>query len=92
MNNLYGVTSIGLLGYTGEPDKLLDALSERIVHRGRIYFIDYDRVFKLFRAPDWLRNRKELIERFKKHGFHVTYEIEKGWLWDTIHISGYKIK
>jgi len=92
VKGMHGVTSIGLLGYTGEPDKLLDALSKRVVHRGRIYFIDYDRVFKLFRAPDWIRNRHDLILRFRKHGFHVSYEIDKGWLWDTIHISGYKIK
>jgi APA family basic amino acid/polyamine antiporter/amino acid efflux transporter len=92
IKNIHGATSIGLLGYTSDPDKLLDSLSERVVHRGRIYFIDYDRVFKLFRAPDWLRNRHDLIIRFKKHGFHVSYEIDKGWFWDTIHISGYKIK
>jgi ubiquinone/menaquinone biosynthesis C-methylase UbiE len=92
IKGLHGATSIGLLGYTSDPDKLLDSLSKRVVHRGRIYFIDYDRVFKLFRAPDWLRNRHDLIIRFKKHGFHVSYEIDKGWFWDTIHISGYKIK
>ena len=92
IKNIHGVTSIGLLGYTSEPDKLLDSLSKRVVHRGRIYFIDYDRIFKLFRAPDWLRNPHDLILRFQKHGFHVSYEVDKGWFWDTIHISGYKIK
>jgi ubiquinone/menaquinone biosynthesis C-methylase UbiE len=92
IKGVHGATSIGLLGYTSEPDKLLDSLSKRVVHRGRIYFIDYDHVFKLFRAPDWLRNRHDLILKFKKHGFNVSYEIDKGWFWDTIHISGYKIK
>jgi len=92
IKGVHGATSIGLLGYTGDPDKLLTSLSKRVVTRGRIYFIDYDRVLKLFRAPDWLRNRHDLILKFKKHGFHVSYEIDKGWFWDTIHISGYKIK
>jgi len=92
IKGIHGATSIGLLGYTGDPDKLLTSLSKRVVNRGRIYFIDYDRVLKLFRAPDWLRNRHDLILKFKKHGFHVSYEIDKGWFWDTIHISGYKIK
>ena len=60
--------------------------------KGRIYFIDYDRVFKLFRAPEWLRDDKEIQKMFNGAGFRITVKRDKGFFWDTIHIAGWKYK
>ena len=92
IKDMHGVASIGLLGYTPEPAKFIEALSKRVAKRGRIYFIDYDKVFKFFKAPEWLRDKEKTLELFRKHGFNVTYEIDKGIFWNTIHISGFKYK
>tara|TARA_Y100000310_G_scaffold335673_1_gene418295 strand:+ start:1801 stop:3672 length:1872 start_codon:yes stop_codon:yes gene_type:complete len=92
VHSLHGATSIGLLGYLSEPEKVLKALSLRMAKKGRIYFIDYDRVFKLFRAPEWLRADKEIQKMFDGAGFRVTVTRNKGFFWDTIHIAGWKYK
>jgi amino acid transporter len=92
VHSLHGATSIGLLGYLSEPEKVLKALSLRMTKKGRIYFIDYDRVFKIFRAPEWLQNDKEIQKIFDDVGFRVTVRRDKGFFWDTLHIVGWKYK
>tara|TARA_Y100000034_G_C6903889_1_gene418874 strand:+ start:2613 stop:4484 length:1872 start_codon:yes stop_codon:yes gene_type:complete len=92
IHTLHGATSIGLLGYLSDPDKVLTELSNRMVQRGRIYFIDYDKIFKVFRAPEWLRKEETTVARFAKHGFNIKFRREKGIFWDTIHIAGWKFK
>ena len=92
ITNIHGVASIGLLGYTPEPEKFIEALSKRVVKRGRVYFIDYDRVFKFFKAPEWLRDKEKTLNMFRKHGFQINYEIDRGLFWNTVHISGFKYK
>ena len=92
VHSLHGATSIGLLGYLIEPEKVMKALSLRMAKKGRIYFIDYDKVFKIFRAPEWLRDDKQIQKIFSDAGFRITITRNKGFFWDTIHIAGWKFK
>ena len=63
-----------------------------MAQRGRIYFIDYDKVFKIFKAPEWLRDGNKTHQTFEKAGFKVKVWRDKGLFWDTIHIAGWKFK
>ncbi len=92
VHTLHGATSVGLLGYLSEPEKVLHALNLRMAQKGRVYFIDYDRVFKIFKAPDWLREDSKVEQTFEQAGFKVKVWRSKGILWDTIHIAGWKFK
>jgi len=90
IRQVQGVTSIGLLGYLIEPEKVFYELNKRILISGRIYFVEYDRVFKFMRAKEWLRTDEEIIQTFAKYGFRVKIRRVKGLLWDSIHIAGWK--
>ena len=92
VHTLHGATSVGLLGYLAEPEKVLHALNLRMAQRGRIYFVDYDRVFKIFKAPEWLRDDAKINQTFEQAGFKVKVWRNKGIFWDTIHIAGWKFK
>ena len=92
VHTIHGATSVGLLGYLPEPEKVLHALNLRMAHRGRIYFIDYDKVFKIFRAPEWLREDHKIQKTFGDAGFKVKVFRDKGFFWETIHIAGWKVK
>ena len=39
-----------------------------------------------------IRDKQKTLDLFRKHGFNITYEIDKGIFWNTIHISGFKYK
>lgn len=91
INNLHAVTSIGFLGYLEDPSKVLSELNHRLVAGGRIYFVDYDKIFKLLRANQWLRDDENLKQLFQGYGFNVQVNRKKGLLWDTIHIYGHKV-
>ncbi|MFO7872780.1 MAG: amino acid permease [Candidatus Undinarchaeales archaeon] len=87
-----GVVSIGTLGYLNEPDKVLHELNKRVKPRGKVYFVDYDHVFRVLPTQKWLSDDKKIKKKFKKHGFDVKIEREPGMLWEVIHIYGKKKK
>jgi len=92
IQQLHGVTSIGFLGYLVDPENVLNELNQRLVVNGRVYFIDYDRIFKVLRANEWLREDENIRSIFNKHGFKIEVRRDKGLLWDTIHIYGHKTR
>lgn len=92
IQRLHGVTSIGILGYVGNPDYLLHEINIRSNMNGLIYFIDYDRIFKFLRANKWLRTDDGIYRKFARYGFRVQVKRKKGIFWDTIHIYGWKVQ
>lgn len=90
IKDLHGVTSIGFLGYLVDPENVLNEINQRLVQNGRVYFVDYDRIFKILRANEWLRDDSNIRSLFNKHGFRIEVRRDKGLLWDTIHIYGHK--
>ncbi len=90
VKHIHGATSIGLLGYLTEPGKVLHELNKRMVPGGKVYFIEYDRIFKFLRAKDWLKSDESIITTFSNYGFQVQVKREKGLLWNSIHIIGWK--
>jgi ubiquinone/menaquinone biosynthesis C-methylase UbiE len=90
--DLDGVVSIGTLGYLNKPDKVLSELHKRIKPTGKIYFVDYDHIFRIIPTQGWLSDDKKIKARFNKNGFDVDIDRESGKLWEIIHIYGKKNK
>ncbi len=92
IDKMDGVVSIGTIGYLNEPDKVLHELNRRIKPKGKVYFVDYDHVFRVMPTQKWLSSNKEIKKKFRKHGFDVKIDREPGMLWEVIHIYGKKQK
>jgi APA family basic amino acid/polyamine antiporter len=90
IKDLDGVVSIGTLGYLAEPDKVLKELHTRVNSKGKVYFVDYDHIFRVIPTQEWLSDDEKIKNKFKKNGFDVKIEREPGMLWEVIHIYGKK--
>ncbi len=81
------IVSIGVLGYIINPEIFLENLSRALKKKGKFMFIEFDNVFKIFRAPKWIFNK----ELWEKYGLKVEYLKEKELFWDVIYVYGEKV-
>lgn len=84
------MVSIGGLGFFVKQEKVLRELNKRLKPKGRVYFVDYDHMFKIISTRRWLQSNETIKKFFSKCGFKVEVEREKNAFWETIHIYGYK--
>jgi amino acid transporter len=84
------VVSIDLLGYLINPVKVLKSLKTRMKPGAKFYFVEFDKIFRILSAKDWLQEDKKIRDTFKKAGFQVKVEREKRLLWEFIHVKGKK--
>lgn len=84
------IVAVGVLESLRDPRPVLKELSKRIKKHGRIYFIDYDNVFRMMPEQEWMKDVRQIERVFREAGFEIKVEKEKGLLWDTLHIYGYK--
>jgi amino acid transporter len=90
INDAGAVVAIGALESLKNPLPVLQELNKRMKKFGRVYFVDYDNVFRIMPEQEWMKDHNQMRAIFKQAGFHVRIEEEKGFLWDTLHIYGYK--
>jgi len=90
IKGLDGVVSVGTLGYLPNPEKALKEIHRRMKRGGKVYFVDYDHLFRIVPSQSWLEDDKSIEQMFKRVGFSVTVEREKKILWDVLHIYGEK--
>ena len=92
IHDLDGAVSIGVLGYLKNPDKLLKELHKRLKPGSKIYFVDYDHIFKVVQTKEWLEKDEHIKNKFHKAGFKIDIDRENSILWEIIHIFGHKPK
>ena len=89
LKKLDAVIGIGILQYLPDVIKALKIIHRRVRKGGKIYFVDYDYIGKLFEKP-WIEHDDEIIKMFEKAGFKVRIWRQKRLLWQYVHIYGYK--
>ena len=90
LRKLDAIVSIGLLQYLPDVDAMLKKASRRMRKKGKIYFVDYDYVGKLFEKP-WIEHDDQIKSFFKKAGFDVRIWRQKRLFYHFVHIYGIKI-
>ncbi len=91
IHSLHGAASVDMLSYLEDPKLFLCELNRRMHHQGRIYFVEFDKVFGM-RTQSWLQEDQKAIQAFAQCGFHIKIEREKKLFWETIHLLGYKVR
>lgn len=86
-----GLISIGALGYLLEPEMTLKYLSQTLRSGAKIYFIEYDKLFKFISTRPWLQDPNKIVQYFLNAGFIVKVYKQKRFLWNVIHIYGYRV-
>jgi len=89
LKKLDAVIGIGVLQYLPDVDKALKIVNRMLKKKGKIYFVDYDYIGKLF-EKSWIEHDDKIIEMFSKAGFKVKIWRQKRLLWQYVHIYGYK--
>ena len=84
------ITSIGMLGYVQNLEKVLKEMYFTLPMGGKIFFVERTNFFHMLPDVEWLSSDSEIEALFRKIGFDVRIKRVKGILWNTIFIQGIK--
>ena len=65
-------------------------MHKRLKPGSKIYFVDYDRIFKFVPTQEWLEKDESIKKKFENAGFEIMIDRENAVLWEIIHIFGNK--
>ena len=67
-------------------------MNKRLKIGARICFVDYDNLFDIIPAVDWLEHDDKIKQIFKDTGFDIKVERKQGFAWKYIYVFGKKVK
>lgn len=80
------------IGNLARVDSVLADINNRLKNGSKICFVEYDNYFRIMSNINWLSNEYLIKHMFKRNGFDVHIERERGLFWDTLYIYGTKFK
>lgn len=84
------IYSIGFLGYVQDLKKVLREMRQILPANGRICFVEYTNIFKIFPDPAVVADLAKLQADFQEAGFAVAIKRRPGLFWNYLVIEGIK--
>ncbi|MCB9362159.1 amino acid permease [Candidatus Woesearchaeota archaeon] len=85
------IVSVGAISYLKDVDNVLKEMNQRLSEGDRVCFVEYDNFFFIMGNNNWIANNHMITHVFRRNGFQVEIETERGLLWDYLFIFGKKI-
>ncbi|MFH1642305.1 MAG: amino acid permease [Nanoarchaeota archaeon] len=87
---IHMIVSAGGIGYLKNPLNALREMNKRLKIGSKVCFVDYDKLFDIIPAVEWLEDDKQIKDIFQKSGFKVKVKRKQGFAWTYIYIYGAK--